>query len=193
MSFLEITFSVAIIAGVILIGLLISIGNERQRKAIESIWRTVEKYAIESLQMQRVELASKVRIDDPVAWCNRLVKTVLQTSVQINSIVAASKPDALVLQADRGQILALSPVSPDQARRITKQATALDRQNAAVTALNPLFPYPRGVTVTELSLLNTSVVFDIEMQQVWSTQHKGAAPAVSIWYLYELPLQKSAK
>lgn len=176
---------------VLIIGLVISLGNERQRKELARIRTIADQWAIEDLRLKRAKLAQDIRVDDPKVWCNNLVANILQWNPGASVDVALSKPDALVLRAPgQGRVIALSPVSPEIAQQFTKRASNMERQNAALSAKNPLFPYPRGASVTELSPLNAGVMFDIEIEQVWKKVTKtDTAPANPIWFLYDIPVK----
>jgi hypothetical protein len=190
---LDAVISVVIIFPVvIIIGLVISIGNERQRAELARIRLIADQWAIEDLKIKRAKLARDISIPDPTAWCNELVARVLQWNPNARVEPALSKPDALVmLSSSKDRILAISPVSPEAAQQFTKQASRLDRQTAQLAAQNPLFPYPRSAQVTELSPLNAGVTFDLEMEVVWKALTKSStAPATPIWYLYEVPYKK---
>jgi hypothetical protein len=174
---------------VILIGLVISIGNERQRKELARIRTIADQWAVEDLRMKRAKLAREISITDPKEWCNDLVARVLQWNPESGVEAALTKPDALVMYSSKqGRVLAISPVSPEVAQQFTKRATKMDQQTASLSASNPLFPYPRNANVTELSPLNAGVMFDLEIEEVWKQLTKAkAAPPSPIWYLYDIP------
>jgi hypothetical protein len=179
---------------VLIIGWVISIGNERQRKELARIRTIADQWAVEDLRMKRAKLSADVNVSDPKAWCNDLVARVLQFNPESTVEASLTKPDALVMySAKQSRALAISPVSPENAQQFTRRASKQDQQMASVSANNPLFPYPRNANVTELSPLNAGVTFDLEMEQVWKKLTKSSsAPVTPIWYLYDFPA-KSGK
>jgi hypothetical protein len=193
--FLDALVAMIIISPVVLIiGWVISIGNERQRKELARIRTIADQWAVEDLRMKRAKLSADVNVSDPKAWCNDLVARVLQFNPESTVEASLTKPDALVMySAKQSRALAISPVSPENAQQFTRRASKQDQQMASVSANNPLFPYPRNANVTELSPLNAGVTFDLEMEQVWKKLTKSSsAPVTPIWYLYDFPA-KSGK
>jgi len=174
---------------VLVIGLVISVGNERQRKELARIRTIADQWAVGDLRMKRANLGQNINIQDPKAWCNDLVARVLQWNPESGVEVALTKPDALVMySAKQSRVLAISPVSPEIAQQFTKRASKDEQQTASLAASNPLFPYPRKANVTEISPLNAGVTFDLEMEDVWKKVTKAStAPVAPIWYLYDMP------
>lgn len=55
---LEVVLAISVLAAVVVVGLLISIGNERQRKAIELLREDLRSWALGDLEIKR-ETASR--------------------------------------------------------------------------------------------------------------------------------------
>lgn len=64
---MEIILAIVVGAAVIFFGALISIGNERQRRAIDALREQTVLWAMQDLRIKRERLAREVRIDDPLA------------------------------------------------------------------------------------------------------------------------------
>jgi len=74
---MEIILAIVVATAVIFFGALISMGNERQRRAIDDLREQTVLWAMQDLRIKREKLARDVRIDDPIGWLNRItVKSV---------------------------------------------------------------------------------------------------------------------
>ena len=81
---------------VLIIGWVISIGNERQRKELARIHHR-RPVGGPALRMKRAKLSADVNVSDPKAWCNDLVARVLQFNPEFTVEASLTKPDALVM------------------------------------------------------------------------------------------------
>ena len=63
----ETIFAIAILFSLVVLGGLISIGNERQRKAIDKLSENAQAWAIEDLRLKRGQIEGSISIEDPVA------------------------------------------------------------------------------------------------------------------------------
>lgn len=68
---MEIILAIVVGVAVIFCGALISMGNERQRRAIDDLREQVVRWAIQDLRIKHERLARDVRIDDPLDWLNK--------------------------------------------------------------------------------------------------------------------------
>ncbi len=59
---MEIILAIVVAAAMIFFGALISIGNERQRKAIDALREQTELWAMQDLRIKRERLVREVRV-----------------------------------------------------------------------------------------------------------------------------------
>jgi hypothetical protein len=161
---MEIILAVVVATAVIFFGALISAGNERQRKAIDGLHEQVVLWAVQDLRIKRERLARDVRVDDPIYWLNNLATKAYSHNLSLHIIEAFDEPKALVCRGDANCNMVFSPISPYEIRQINqhkrnKLAQYVDR--------NPLMNLPRKVAAHEFSVLNTGILFDLELSLVW--------------------------
>jgi hypothetical protein len=60
----DLLLAVVVIGAVIAFGALISVGNERQRQAIDALHRAYRQWAVQDLRLKRGVMSSQIRIDD---------------------------------------------------------------------------------------------------------------------------------
>ena len=61
-------FATLVLGAVIFFGALISVGNERQRKAIDALREEAEKWAMQDLRLKRGQIAKDIQIPNPLVW-----------------------------------------------------------------------------------------------------------------------------
>lgn len=164
---MELLLALTVITAVIIFGALISLGNERQRRAIDELREQVVLWAIQDLRIKREHLACEVRVDDPLAWLNRIAAKVCGYDPKLQVAEAFDEPSVLVCTSDygNGQIL-FSPFSPNEIRRFKKE-----KRNpiSGITKQNPLLSINRKSTAYAFSILNDNVIFDLELSLVWNS------------------------
>ena len=70
----EIILALVVAVAVIFFGALSSVGNERQRKAIDALREQVVFWAMQDLRIKRERLARDVRVDDPLLALRRKIE-----------------------------------------------------------------------------------------------------------------------
>jgi hypothetical protein len=95
-------FEILGLAAVIFFGVLISTGNERQRRALDGIREQAALWATQDLRLKREKLARDVKVDDPVAWLNQAVAMVYGKSLDLTVTEVFENPQALVCTAKDG-------------------------------------------------------------------------------------------
>jgi len=68
MSIIDVVIGVLVVGAVIFFGALISIGNERQRKAIDTLKREMGDYFMQRLRLERGQALKEVSIPDAATW-----------------------------------------------------------------------------------------------------------------------------
>lgn len=151
---------ILVVAG-ILFGILITIGNERQRKAIDALREQVVSWAIQDLRIKREKVEREIRIEDPIQWLNEMASKAYGEALGLTLVEVAENPTALVCTANNGWEVVISP------SLATKRARNKGSRLKAMQTAHPLQHIPRGAKVLELSVLNSGIFFDVELAQAW--------------------------
>ena len=115
--FIEIALAVTVVVAVVLIGVLIWIGNEQQRKALEELRTDVRDWALGDLEIKRMKAAREIRILDPMGWLDNMVRKVMGISPRISDVAGVlERPEAVVTITENARYLVFSPVHPDAGR-----------------------------------------------------------------------------
>ena len=93
---MEIILAIVVAAAVIFFGALISLGNERQRKAIDALREQTELWALQDLRIKRERLAREVRVEDPLAWLNKVVSRVSALELDLQFVEYFEEPHTLL-------------------------------------------------------------------------------------------------
>jgi hypothetical protein len=184
---LETALAVSVLAAVIVVGLLISIGNERQRRAIDELGDHMREWAIKDLQIKREQAAEHITIEDPVAWIDEKARAVMGFEPDVRGPVKVYlNPAALELQASSDRLLVISPVEPKILRKLSRQrgrGKSLLEDPPALLGKNPA-----KVPAYEASPLNAGVFFDIEADKIWREFAQRPLDADRLWfYLVDAP------
>lgn len=162
---MEIMLAVVVSVAVIFFGALISMGNERQRKAIDALREQVVLWAMQDLRIKRERLARDVNIDNPLGWLNKVAAKVCGYGLNLQVIEAFENPQVLICTTGNGSgRVAFTPHSPSEIR-VMKRAKH-NRLSQSADG-NPLLSFPRDVTAFECSILNNGILFDLELPLVW--------------------------
>jgi hypothetical protein len=162
---MEIVLAIVVASAVIFFGALISAGNERQRKAIDGLREQVVLWAMQDLRIKRERLARDVRIDDPLRWLNNLVAKIYGYDLNLQVHEAFDEPRALVCVAgDSGDRVLFSPLSPSEIRQMNRNKRSRLSQYGD---RHPLLSLPRQITPYEFSVLNSNILFDLELPLAW--------------------------
>lgn len=168
---MEILLAIVVTSAVIFFGALISMGNERQRKAIDGLREQVVLWAVQDLKIKREHLAQTVQVPDSLGWLNKFASKVSGYDMKLQVLEIFEEPQALVCSSGDGNVRVIfSPLSPADLRRIKS-----GKQNrlSQFAEHHPLLLLPKKVDVHEISVLNGGHLFDLELAIVWKdvTQH----------------------
>ena len=83
---LEVVLAISVLAAAVVVGVLISIGNERQRKAIEQLRDDVRNWALGDLEIKRETASRDIQIIDPLAWLNDTARKATGEAWELRSI-----------------------------------------------------------------------------------------------------------
>ena len=162
---MEIILAIVVASAVIFFGALISMGNERQRKAIDGLRDQVVLWAVQDLKIKREHLAQTVQVPDPLGWLNNTSSKICGYDLKLQVLEMFEEPQSLVCTSGEGSIRVIfSPLSPADIRRIKSSRQS---RLSKFEGHNPLLFLPKGVDVHELSVLNGGHLFDLELTLVW--------------------------
>lgn len=187
---IEIGLAVAVLASVAVVGVLISIGNERQRRAIEELRIDLRKWALGDLEIKRSKASKGVEIYDPLKWLDEAARKVIGTSPRLNDIAGVmDNPDAIVAVSENAKYLMFSPVDPEQMRRLIRGYDKRRPKNGALPpGLKRVINRRNRSGIYELSALNAGIFFDLEADKVWQMLANRPLDANILW-VYEIPSQ----
>lgn len=161
---MEIMLAIAVASAVIFFGALISMGNERQRKAIDRLREQVVLWAVQDLKIKREHLAREARVEDPIRWLTHASSKASDQNLDLQVVETFDEPQAILCQAiGSGAMILFSPSSPKETGRwMSAGKGRLDSLNS-----HPLRQFSTRWIVHELSILNAGILFDIELALAW--------------------------
>lgn len=178
---MEIILAIVVVSAVIFFGALISLGNERQRRAIESLREQTLLWAMQDLHIKRERLAREARVDDPLGWLNKVTTKACGYDLKLRVVQAFEEPQALSCTSGDSSNIVISPLSPTEiARRKRERKSRLSQY----TERNPLLSMPRNITTYEISVLNGGIFFDLELQLAWKVLAGPGAEQIDRLWLY---------
>lgn len=179
---MEIMLAIIVGVAVIFFGALISLGNERQRKAIDGLREQVVLWAMQDLRIKRERLARDVHVDDPLGWLNKVAARVCGYGLNLQVIEAFENPRVLIFATgDGSEKVIFTPHSPGEIRIMKRAKSSRLSQYAD---RNPLLPLPRNMIAFECSVLNNGILFDLELPLVWKDLTGNNVDEMSIIWMY---------
>ena len=175
---MEIILALVVGLAVIFFGALISMGNERQRRAIDDLREQLVLWAMQDLRIKRERLAREVHVDDPLGWLNKMVARVCGRDLNLQVLEAHESPRVLVCASGNEKIIFTS-LAPREIH-----ALKYSRQNrlSRYVDQNPLLALSRNVVVFECSVLNGGMLFDLELPLAWKgLTGQAAEPMERVW------------
>ena len=181
----DIIFTVSVLAAVILFGALISVGNERQRKAIDGIREQAAHWAEQDLHLKRARAMREVSIPDARQWLGGVTTRLLGTSHPLLTLNLWEQKGlrALVCPCEDGFKLVLTPIPPTQ---FVKAVRVNRRSRLAKAEVGLLGDRPQRVPVHEMNIVTCGPFFDLEAKLAWQ-QVCGAPLDAERLYLFEVP------
>lgn len=190
---LDVLFALSVLAAVIFFGALISVGNERQRKAIDGLNTSYSRWAEHDLMIKRAAAAKTVRVEDPKAWLDNIATQVFGLSPKITTLSPwdAGEAKAMVAICQDGRKLVVTPILPASFR---KMITVRKRKGAAAaiarTTAGILGNRPGKVPCCELNIISAGTFFDMEAGQAWERLFNQKL-GVDRLYMFEVPPERA--
>lgn len=161
---MEMVLALFVVIAVIIFGALISMGNERQRRALDDIREQTALWASQDLRLKREKLAREVKVDDPVKWLNMVVTRACGESLDFTVTEVFDTPQTLVCMDENSQRVLVSLASPADIRRMKQERKS---KLLGVSNDHPLFNLPQKVEQVNISILNGGILFDLELPVAW--------------------------
>jgi len=182
---LDVIFTVSVLAAVILFGALISIGNERQRKAIDGIREQAAHWAEQDLRLKRARAMREVSVPDARQWLGGVATRLLGTSHQLLALNPWEQNGlrAVVCPCEDGRKLVMTPIPPAQ---FVKAVRVNRRSRLAKAEVGLLGDRPKKVSVYEMNIVTCGPFFDLEAKLAWQ-QVCGSPLDAERLYLFEVP------
>ncbi len=181
---MEILLAVVVASAVIFFGALISMGNERQRRAIDGLREQVILWAMQDLKIKREHLAQTVQVPDPLGWLNQTASKVCGNKVDLQLVEIAEHLDTLICASTNGDARYIfTTLAPNEIRVV--QTMKRNRISQDATS-NPILFLPRNTKPHECSTLNCGMFFDLELDLVWKQLANTSAGKNDRLWLYIL-------
>jgi hypothetical protein len=177
---LDIALSIIVVISVVMVGLLITIGHERQRKAIQGVHDSLRAWAMNDLKIKREREERNISVQHPIKWLEEKARVVLGFTPNMHdSIIFIDDPPAIEAETGLGHMLVFSPVEPKSMRqkcRNNRGNSGLLNEHSELLGRNP-----RKAEAYELTAMNAGIFFDIELAQVWTMLTETELGGESIW------------
>ena len=162
---MEIILTLSVLIALVALGVTISLGNERQRQAIQNVREQLQAWTEQDIRLKREKLAREVVVPDPRRWLEENAGRALGSFPQIQSVETWSKEgaSALIAICQDGRRLVFTPI---ERKRFV---SAVDQGNSRLSRANPgpLGSQPEKAPCKELSIVSAGMFFDLEAQQAW--------------------------
>ena len=179
---MDVVLAILVLGAVIFFGALISVGNERQRRALDGIREQAALWAMQDLRLKREKLAREVRVDDPLDWLNVVVSKVVGRDFNLKVSESFGDPPLLVCESEnRSSKVVFTPLSPSEIRRRKSERRSRLSQYANQ---NPLFSLAGNTTAYELTILNAGILFDLEVALAWKSLTGEDLGSNSLWVYF---------
>lgn len=173
---MELLIGSSVLIAIVLLGVLLSAANERQRKALDGIRAQVEAWAQEDILIKREKVARSIQFESPLAWLEKTAANALGVVAGILSTSIWEKDGLVALVAIRkdGGRLIFTPAPRDRFLKAVK----LNKRGALAQAETGLLgDKPEKVSYYDLSVVTSGMFFDIEAGQVWQALSGQSLPA----------------
>jgi hypothetical protein len=176
----DLLLAVVVIGAVIAFGALISVGNERQRLAIEALHQAYRQWAVQDLRLKRGVISSQIQIDDPTAWLTKTISLAFGRKTDVMDCQVHNTPVAVVefREAESGMTVVFALESPQVLMPMLKKKRSAIRGDLGS---NPLLRVGKKTPVVELSILNAGMMFDIEFPAAWNRLTGQVTQADVVW------------
>ena len=163
---MDIFLAISVLVSILLLGALISAGNERQRRAIEALRAQAENWAEQDIRIKREKLARQITIPEPLAWLEQVAANALGSAPKLLSVSPWQKDglSALIGVCQDGRRLVFTPVPRERLLKALKINSKGALSGMSGTLLGDT---PGKAPHSELSVVSSGMFFDVEAAQAW--------------------------
>jgi len=175
-----------VIAAVLFFGALISLGNERQRQAIDALRERASRWAEQDLRLKRARAMREVRVPDARQWLEGVTSRLLGVPPRLLSLSpwAQNGLKAIVSPCQDGRTLVLTPTLPAQfVKAIQVRGSRLQKAEVGL-----LGDHPKRVPVHEMNIVTCGPFFDLEAKLAWHAVTGGPLDAERLYLFEVLPV-----
>jgi hypothetical protein len=174
----DLLLSLVVIAAVITLGALISVGNERQRRAIDALHQAYKQWAVQDLRLKRGTVSAQTQITDLTAWLTKVTSLAFGYKTSVMDYQIHNDPVPAVEFQDGVNTVVCTLESPAVLiPMLRKKGSALRGELRS----NLLFRVSKKTPSVELSLLNAGTMFDIELPIAWNTLTSQSTALDTLW------------
>lgn len=176
----DLLLAVVLIGAIVAFGALISVGNERQRRAIDALHQAYKQWAVQDLRLKRGTVSSQTKIEDVTAWLTKVTSLALgcKTSVMDYQLHHSPVLSVELHDAELGGTVVCALESPRvMLPMLKKKKSALRGELRA----NPIFYIGKKTMAVELSLLNAGAMFDVELPAAWNMLTGQVTESDTLW------------
>jgi hypothetical protein len=177
---IDLLLAVVVVGAVIAFGALISVGNERQRRAIDALHQAYKQWAIQDLQIKRGMVGSQTQIEDGAAWLTKAISLGLGQQTDVMDYQFHDIPMATIElhPVEFGNTVICTLESPQVLLpKLRKKVSGLRGE----LRVNPVFRIGKKTPAVELSMLNAGTMFDIELPVAWEKLTGQVTESDTLW------------
>ena len=172
--------AVVVVGAIISFGALISVGNERQRRAIDALHQAYKQWAVQDLRLKRGTVSAQTRIEDLTAWLTKATGLAFGRRTIVMDYQLHNTPVMTVEFHDGevGNTVICTLESPQVLGTILQKKRSVLRGELRS---NPIFRLGKKTPAVELSMLNAGAMFDIELPVAWNTLTGQVTESDTLW------------
>lgn len=176
----DLFLAIVVVGAIIAFGALISVGNERQRRAIDALHQAYKQWAVQDLRLKRGTVGAQTRIEDLTAWLTKTTSLALGRKTIVMDYQLHNAPVTTVEfhDAEVGTTVVCTLESPEILLPILRKKHSVLRGELRS---NPLFRVNKKTPAVELSMLNAGTMFDIELPVAWNTLTGQVTESDRLW------------
>jgi hypothetical protein len=176
----DLLLAVVVVGAIIAFGALISVGNERQRRAIDALHQAYKQWAVQDLRLKRGTVSAQTRIEDLTAWLTRTTSLAFGRKTIVMDYQLHTSPVTTVAFHDGevGNTVICTLESPEVLiSMLRKKRPSLRGELRS----NPIFRVSKKTPAVELSMLNAGAMFDVELPIAWNTLTGQVIESDTLW------------
>lgn len=176
----DLILAIVVVGAVIAFGALISVGNERQRRAIDALHQAYKQWAVQDLRIKRGTISAQTRIEDLTAWLTRTTSLAFGRKIKIMDYRLHTAPVVTIEFQDvqLGKTVLYTLESPEVLNPMLRNKSSVLRGELQS---NPIFQVGKKTPAVEMSILNAGTMFDIELPMVWRALTGEVTESDKLW------------